>query len=74
MGWPVGRQPEIPAPGKNEKKGVYGGIDYATGRITYAIADPKSGPNFLIFLTTLPAACAGRKILLVCDHGRFHHT
>ena len=70
----VGTQPEIPAPGKNEKKVVYGGIDYATRRTTYTVADTKSGTNFLVFLLALVTAYAGRKIRLVCDHGRFHHT
>jgi transposase len=71
---PVGQQPEVPAPGKNEKKVVYGGVNYATGRITQTIADTKSGVHFLAFLIALVAAYAGRKIRLVCDNGRFHHT
>src|SRR5215813_3226419 len=71
---PVGTQPEVPAPGQNEKKVVYGGVDYATGKITYTIADSKSGMNFLIFLIALVKTYAGRKIRLVCDNGRFHHT
>ena len=48
-----GNSREIPAPGQNEKKVVYGGVDYATGKITYTIADSKSGMNFLIFLVGL---------------------
>jgi hypothetical protein len=71
---PVGAQPEIPAPGQNEKKVVYGGVDYATGRITHTVADTKSGGHFLVFLMALMAAYAGRKIRLVTDNGRFHHT
>jgi transposase len=70
----VGTQPEVPSPGQNEKKVVYGGVDYASGKITYAVADTKSGWNFLVFLVALVAAYAGRKIRLVCDNGRFHHT
>ena len=70
----VGPQPEISAPGKNEKEVVYGGVDYADGRITYTIAKTKSGTNFLAFLVALVAAYRGRKIRLVCDNGRFHHT
>jgi transposase len=46
----VGTQPEVPAPGKNERKAVYGGIDYATGRTTYTVADTKGGVKFLAFL------------------------
>jgi len=71
---PVGEQPQVPAPGKNEKRVVYGGVDYATGRITHTIAATKSGENFLQFLIVLVATYAGRKIRLVCDNGRFHHT
>jgi transposase len=71
---PVGRQPQVPAPGKNEKQVVYGGVDYATGRITYTIAPTKSGAHFLAFLVALVAAYAGRRIRLVCDNGRFHTT
>lgn len=70
----VGTQPEVPAPGKNEKKVVYGGIDYATGQTTYTVADTKSGVNFLAFLMALVAAYAGKKVRLVCDNGRFHTT
>jgi transposase len=69
-----GRQPQVPAPGKNEKRVVYGGVDYATGRITYTIAATKSGAHFLAFLVALVAVYAGRKIRLVCDNGRFHTT
>jgi transposase len=70
----VGRQPEVPAPGKNEKKVVYGGVDYKTGKLTYTLANSKCGGAFLMFLMTLVAAYAGRKIRLVCDNGRFHST
>ena len=71
---PVGTQPEVPSPGQNEKKVVYGGIDYVTGRITYTVAATKSGFNFLAFLIALATAYAGRKVRLVCDNGSFHYT
>lgn len=71
---PVGQQPEVPAPGQNEKKVVYGGVDYRTGHLTYLLAESKCGGSFLAFLTMLLLAYAGRKIRLVCDNGRFHTT
>jgi len=70
----VGTQPQVPAPGQNQKKVVYGGVDYVTGKITSTIADSKSGVHFLAFLVALVAAYAGRKVRLVCDNGRFHCT
>jgi transposase len=70
----VGSQPEVPAPGRNKKRVVYGGVDYVTGQITYTVADGKSGQSFLLFLMALLKAYAGRRICLVCDNGRFHKT
>lgn len=69
-----GRQPEVPAPGKNEKQVIYGGVDYATGKLTYTVADTKCGASFLVFLAALLVAYVGKKIQLVCDNGRFHTT
>lgn len=70
----IGRQPRIPSPGQNEKKVVYGGVDYATGKITTMISDTKSGFHFIAFLTLLLRTYAGRRIRLVCDNARYHHT
>jgi transposase len=71
---PVGQQPEVPAPGKNEKQVVYGGVNYRTGRLTYTLAATKCGGAFLVFLIALLKHYVGRHIILVCDNGRFHKT
>ena len=70
----VGQQPEVPAPGKNEKQVVYGGVNYATGKFTYTLASTKCGAAFLVFLTLLVKQYVGKKIILVCDNGRFHRS
>lgn len=70
----IGHQPRVPSPGKNEKKVVYGAVDYASGKITTMIGDSKSGLHFIAFLTLLLRTYAGRKIRLVCDNARYHHT
>jgi transposase len=71
---PVAQQPEVPAPGKNQKRVVYGGVDYRTGQLTYTVAPTKCGGAFLAFLVALLAKHVGKKIRLVCDNGRFHDT
>jgi transposase len=71
---PVGQQPEVPAPGRNQKKVVYGGVDYKTGKLTYTVAETKCGAEFLAFLILLVKTYAGQKLRLVCDNGRFHTT
>lgn len=53
---------------------IYGGVDYKTAHLTYTVAATKCGAEFIVFLTALLAAYAGRRICLVCDNGRFHHT
>ena len=70
----VGQQPQVPAPGKNAKRVVFGGVNYATGKFTYTVQETKCGAAFLVFLAVLLAAYLGKKIRLVCDNGRFHHT
>jgi transposase len=71
---PVAQQPEVPAPGQNQKRVIYGGVDYQTGRLTYTVAETKCGAAFLAFLVVLLAKYVGKKIYLVCDNGRFHAT
>ena len=70
----VGSQSEVPSPGKNEKRVIYGGIDYLSGKISYKVGLTKSGVNFLAFLIALAAVYVGKKVILVCDNGRFHTT
>jgi hypothetical protein len=71
---PRGKQPEVPAPGRNEKRVVYGGVDYRTGDFTYTLAATKCGVEFLAFLVVLLKRYVGRRIILICDNGRFHTT
>jgi transposase len=70
----VGRQPQVPAPGKNEKQVVYGGVNYKTGKLIYTLAATKCGASFLLFLMAMVKSYAGQKIVLVFDYGRFHTT
>lgn len=70
----IGCQPRIPSPGQNEKKVVYGAVDYATGQITTMVSDTKSGFQFIAFLALLLRTYCGRRIRLVCDNARYHHT
>jgi hypothetical protein len=43
LGAPVGQHPQVPTPGKEEKKVGDGGSDYKTGKRTDLIADTKWG-------------------------------
>jgi transposase len=66
----AGRQPEGPAPGRNEKQVVYGGVNYKTGKLTYTLAARRRFVPRV--LDDAGEVIRGRKIILVCDNGRFH--
>jgi hypothetical protein len=70
----IGRQPEIPALGQNQKNVVYSGVDYKTGKLTYTMSDAKLGTEFLAFLIVPVVRYACRRVLLVCDTDRSHTT
>jgi transposase len=67
-------QPEIPTPGKNQKRVLYGGLNLKTGHLTGYWATSKSGGHFVLFLEALLADYPGQNILMIADNGSFHHT
>jgi len=67
-------QPEVPTPGKNQKRVLYGGLNLKTGELTGHWAATKSGGHFIEYLETLLAAYPEQKILMIADNGSFHHT
>ena len=67
-------QPQVPTPGKNQKRVLYGGLNLRTGKLTTFWADTKSGTHFIEFLNVLLAAYPDQNILLITDNGTFHHT
>ena len=67
-------QAQVPTPGKNQKRVLYGGLNLRTGKLTTFWADTKSGTHFIEFLNVLLAAYPDQNILLIMDNGTFHHT
>ena len=57
-----------------KKQIVHGGNNYTTGKFTYTLAATKCDAASPVFLTVLIKPHAGKKIILVCDNGRFHKT
>ena len=67
-------QPQVPTPGKNQKRVLYGGLNLKTGRLTGHWAASKSGPHFIEYLERLLEAYPDQKVLMISDNGSFHHT
>lgn len=67
-------QPEIPTPGKNQKRVLYGGLNLKTGQLTGHWAASKSGGHFIEYLEVLLKEYPDQKIFMITDNGSFHHT
>jgi transposase len=69
-----GRQPVVPSAGQNRKVAVFGGVNYATGRMLWHTAERKNQHEFLFFLGKLLSAYRGWKVVLVLDNVGYHKT
>lgn len=69
-----GRQPTVPSAGQNRKVAVFGGINYATGRMVWHLAERKNQHQFLFFLGKLLSSYRGWKVVLVLDNVAYHKT
>jgi len=67
-------QPEVPTPGQNAKRVVYGGLNLKTGHLTSYWAATKSGGHFVEFLEQLLLTYPDQQLLMITDNGSFHHT
>lgn len=69
-----GVQPEIPSAGQDLKIATFGGINYATGRMTWHLCKRKNQTEFLEFLKELLSRYRGWKVVLVLDNVAYHKT
>jgi transposase len=67
-----GHQVQIPTPGSNRKRAIFGALEWATGRWLYAVCERKRAVEFIVFLEQVLASYPGRPILLVVDNASIH--
>lgn len=72
MWMPRGEQAQVPSPGKNRKRGIFGALSPETGRWHYRITEKKCAVDFLAFLEELLAAYPREPLLLVLDNASIH--
>ncbi len=71
---PKGKQPEIPTPGQNEKRGIFGGVNLCTGEWFYHLTDRKRSVEFIAFLADLLPAYPGGTIYIILDNCSIHRS
>jgi len=68
----------VPAAGKNERRAVFGALDYASGRLVWETAERKGGDAFAAFLARVGAAFEetwpGEPLVLVMDNVSYHRA
>lgn len=75
MWTPKGRQVEIPTPGTNRKRGIFGALELegpASGAWHYRVTPQKRAVEFVAFLDQLVAAYPGRPLWIVLDNAGIH--
>jgi transposase len=64
----------VPAAGEDRKFVVFGGLDYATGRLVWRIGPSKDSAAFIGFLEALAAAFPIGQIVVVLDNVGYHKS
>lgn len=73
--WTVrGVRPVVPAAGTNQRRCIYGALNYRTGQSHYMVHPKKNSQQFAEFLRQLVEANLERRLVLVIDNASYHRT
>lgn len=69
-----GHQVGVPTPGLNQKRSLFGALEWETGRWVYEVTARKRSVEFILFLEKLLLSYADRPLLVVLDNARIHKS
>lgn len=69
-----GQQRDVPTPGQNRKRGIFGALELEGGALHYTITLRKKAADFIAFLEKLAGTYPGRPMYLVLDNASIHHA
>jgi transposase len=64
----------VPAAGKDQRRAVFGAVDYASGQVVWQLAEAKGGPGFAAFLARLAQTWPEEPLVLVMDNVSYHRA
>ena len=70
----LGQQADVPTPGQNRKRSIFGAMELESGALHYAITMSKKAVDFIAFLEQLTSAYPGLPLYLVLDNASIHHA
>lgn len=69
-----GQQADVPTPGHNRKRGIFGALNLEGGAFHYTVTLSKKAVDFIAFLEKLTSAYPGLPMYLVLDNASIHHA
>jgi transposase len=69
-----GQQADVPTPGHNRKRGIFGALELEGGAFHYTVTLSKKAVDFIAFLEKLTSAYPGLPMYLVLDNASIHHA
>lgn len=70
----TGEQTEVPTPGLNCKRSLFGAIEWETGRWLYEVTERKRSVEFIAFMEKLMLSYPGKPLMLVLDNATIHKS
>ena len=67
-----GQQVDVPSPGANRKRAVFGALEWSSGRWRYQMSEHKRASEFIAFLAQLLRAYPAQPLLSVLDNASIH--
>ncbi len=64
----------IPAAGKDQRRAVFGALDYASGQVAWRLQEHKDGAGFAQFLEQITQTWPEDDLVLVMDNVSYHRT
>jgi transposase len=64
----------VAAAGKDQRRTVFGAVDYETGHVIWQLAEHKSGDGFVAFLDQIARTWPAEHVVLVMDNVSYHRS
>jgi transposase len=64
----------VPAAGKDQRRAVYGAVDYVSGQVVWQLAAHKGGEGFAAFVARIAEVWPEEQLVLVMDNVSYHRA
>lgn len=69
-----GQQTEVPTPGLNRKRSLFGALEWESGKWVYEVTERKRSVEFIAFMEKLMLSYPDKPLMLVLDNATIHKS